>query len=472
MAIDNSSVRYGEEIAHIEPLGIEHVPESERHGKVWSVFALWWGANVELATITTGVAAVSLFGLSFWEAAIGLIIGNVIGALVIGLVSTYGPRLGVPQMVHSRGPFGFFGNFLPGILNLIAGALWFAVNTVLGSFAFTALFHVSFLLALIIMAIIQVIIAVFGYNMIHAVERWMVGLLTVVFIGVSIFAFAHAHYSLPFNTHSLGKYTGITGGIIEAVGLAWSYLLGWTAFGSDYTRYLSRTTRSTHVFGNVAASSFISCLWLELVGVALATIFPVAASGSNPMALLAGIHPQWLVDLTLFAVMLGTITANVLNIYSASLSTLVINVPVKRWLAALAVGTVGAIIAYIGHKTYYVDFENFLFLLAYWLAPWAAVVLVDYFLINNGDYPESIFYNARRIIGRGFWAWVIAIIVSIPFFNQSLYVGPIPSRWGHIGDISYFVSFVVAGFLYWIIGRRQTVVSSESGPSTAESGSL
>lgn len=455
MASNEVEVRYGEEIVQVEPIGIEHIKESERHGRVSSVFTLWFGANVELATLTTGVAAVSLFGLSFWQAAVGLIVGNVVGAAVLGLVSTYGPQLGVPQMVHSRAPFGFFGNFFPGTFNLVAGALWFAVNTVLGTFAVTFLFHTSFLLALIIMAAIQILIAVYGYNMIHAVERWMVGLLTLVFIGVSIFAFTHAHYALPFSTAVLGKYTGITGGIIEAVGLAWSYLLGWTVFGSDYTRYLPRATKARSVFGNAASANFIAALWLELVGVALATIFPKAASGTNPVGLIAGIQPHWLVDITLVAVMLGTITANVLNIYSGSLSALVINAPVKRWMAALAVGVVGAVIAYMAHKAYYVDFENFLFLLGYWIAPWAAVVLVDYFLINQREYPASIFYNPRRIVNRGFWAWIIAIIVSVPFFNQTLYVGPIASHYGHLGDISYYVSFVVAGLIYWRIGRRQ-----------------
>lgn len=457
MAMDQAEARYGEEIVQVEPIGIEHINESERHGGVSSVFTLWFGANVELATLTTGVAAVTLFGLSFWEAAIGLIVGNVIGALVLGLVSTYGPRLGVPQMVHSRAPFGFLGNFLPGIFNLVAGALWFAVNTVLGTFAFTFLFHVDFLIALVIMAFIQVIIAVYGYNMIHAVERWMVGLLTLVFIGVSIFAFSHAHYALPFSTAVLGKYTGITGGIIEAVGLAWSYLLGWTVFGSDYTRYLPKATKSLAVFGNAAGANFVAALWLELVGVALATIFPAAAAGTNPVGLMNAIHPHWLVVVTLLAVILGTITANVLNIYSGSLSALVINVPVKRWMAALAVGVVGTVVAYMGHKAYYVDFENFLFLLGYWIAPWAAIVMIDYFVINKGDYPDGIFYNPRRLFSRGFWVWVIAIVVSIPFFNQSLYTGIFAQHFGHLGDISYYLSFVVAGLLYWMVGKRQTI---------------
>lgn len=455
-ATNNAEPRYGEEVARIEPIGIEHIQESERHGKVSSVFTLWFGANVELATLTTGVAAVGLFGLSFWQAAIGLVIGNIIGASLLGLVSTFGPRLGIPQMVHSRSAFGFFGNFFPGAFNLIAGAMWFAVNTVLGTFAFTTLLHTSFVVGLIIMVIAQVIIAVYGHNMIHAVERWMAGLLTLVFIGVSIFAFSHAHYAVPFDAHSvLGQYSGITGGIIEAVGLALSYLFGWTVFGSDYTRYLPKSTKSGHVFGNAAGANFIAAVWLELVGVALATIFPKAANG-NPIALITGIQPHWLVDFALLAVMFGTVTANVLNIYSGSLSALVINIPIKRWMAAVAVGIVGAIVAYVGHKAYYLNFENFLFLLAYWLAPWSAVVLVDFFLIHKGEYPESMFYNPKRIINRGFWAWLIGIAVSIPFFNQSLYVGAFAYNHGHWGDITYYVSFVVAGVVYWLIGKRQT----------------
>ncbi|NMP21033.1 purine-cytosine permease family protein [Sulfobacillus harzensis] len=447
--------RYGEQVGQVEPIGIEHIDKSERHGKVGSIFTLWFGANVELATITTGVTAVSLFGLSFWQAAFGFLLGNLMGASVQGAVSTFGPRLGVPQMVHSRAPFGFFGNFAPGVLNLIDGALWFAVNTVLGTFAFTTLLHTSFALGLIVMVVAQVILAIYGHNMIHAVERLMAGLLTLVFIAVSIFAFSHAHYGAPFNPHSpLGRYSGISGGMIEAMGLAFSYLLGWTVYASDYTRYLPESTRSAAVFRTAASANFIAGLWLELLGAALAGIFPKAALGINPIALLTGIHPRWLIDLALLAVMVGTVTANVLNIYSGSLSALVINVPLKRWMAAMGVGIVGAIVAYIGHTSFYVSFQNFLFLLGYWLAPWAAVVLVDFFLVHHGQYSVPFFYNPRRRLSRGFWAWLTAIIVSIPFFNQSLYIGPIAARFGHLGDISYYISFIVAGALYAIIAKR------------------
>jgi NCS1 family nucleobase:cation symporter-1 len=189
--------------------------------------------------------------------------------------------------------------------------------------------------------------------------------------------------------------------------------------------------------------------------VALATIFPSQAMSPNPINLLTGIHPSWMVPVILFAVLIGTVTANVLNIYSGSLSALVINIPVKRWMAAVLVGIFGAVLAYVARTSYYLDFENFLFLLAYWLAPWAAVVLVDFFIIRKQRYQTGMFYDPRRFVRPGLWAWVLGIVVSVPFFNQALYVGSFAYHHPHMGDISYYVSFVVAGLSYWIMGRSQ-----------------
>jgi NCS1 family nucleobase:cation symporter-1 len=447
-------VQYRDEIVKIEPKGIEHVVDGERHGRPSSVFTLWFGANVELATLSTGVAAVTLFGLSFTQALVGLLIGNILGALLLGGLSTFGPRLGVPQLVQSRGAFGFFGNFVPGILNVVAGMMWFGVNTVLGVFALVLLTGMPFLLGLLVMVAIQVVLAVYGHNMIHAVERWLAVVLTLVFIGVSLFAFSHVNVAIPFNTKAPLAFGGISGGILEAVALAVSYLLGWTTYASDYTRYLPGETRPRTVFGMASSSNFIACLWLELVGVALALALPKLAAGANPVGIMTGIQPHWLVDVALIAVALGTITANVLNIYSASLSALVINLPVKRWLAAILIGLVGGVVAWIGHTSYYLNFENFLFLLGYWLAPWGAIVMVDYFIHHRGVYNTDRLYDPRRIFGFGVWAWAIGVACSVPFFNQSLYVGSFAYNNPQFGDMSYFVGFVVAGALYWIFGKR------------------
>jgi NCS1 family nucleobase:cation symporter-1 len=143
----------------------------------------------------------------------------------------------------------------------------------------------------------------------------------------------------------------------------------------------------------------------------------------------------------------------VLNIYSSSLSSLVIQVPVKRWMAAVLVGIAGGVVAWLGHTAYYLDYENFLFLLAYWIAPWAAIVMVDYFILHRGRYRTDLLYDPRRVLRPGFWAWIVGVVVSVPFFNQTLYTGFIAQSAPQLGDLSYYVSFVVAGGLYWLLGR-------------------
>ena len=47
-------------------------------------------------------------------------------------------------------------------------------------------------------------------------------------------------------------------------------------------------------------------------------------------------------------------------------------------------------------------------------------------------------------------ALVIGFVVSIPFMNQTLYVGPLVASLGG-ADIAYLVGFLVAGVAYWLL---------------------
>jgi Permease for cytosine/purines, uracil, thiamine, allantoin len=47
--------------------------------------------------------------LEFWWALLAIIVGTMLGALLIALHATQGPKLGVPQTIQSRGQFGFYG---------------------------------------------------------------------------------------------------------------------------------------------------------------------------------------------------------------------------------------------------------------------------------------------------------------------------------------------------------------------------
>src|ERR687886_2888856 len=118
---------YGAKVIAVEPGGAEFVPLHERHGRPVQLLWTWLSPNLEFATVFLGVLATGIIGLSFWQAALAILLGTGLGAFTHGVLSSRGPRHGVPQMVLSRIPFGWWGNALPAGLNaVIAGIGWVA----------------------------------------------------------------------------------------------------------------------------------------------------------------------------------------------------------------------------------------------------------------------------------------------------------------------------------------------------------
>src|SRR3989440_4667823 len=131
---------YGERVATVEPGGVEYIALKERHGKPIDLFWTWLSPNLEFATIFVGTIAITLFGLNLWQTATAVVIGSALGSLTHAILSSWGPKFGVPMMVASRGAFGFLGNILPAGLNAFTGSIgWFIVNSVSGAFALQAL---------------------------------------------------------------------------------------------------------------------------------------------------------------------------------------------------------------------------------------------------------------------------------------------------------------------------------------------
>src|SRR3954453_13821676 len=163
---------YGAKVIAVEPGGAEFVPLRERHGRPAQLLWTWLSPNLEFATVFLGVLATGIIGLSFWQAALAILVGPGLGSFTHGVLSGRGPRYGVPQMVLSRISFGWFGNALPAGLNaVIAGIGWFAVNSVSGALALNALTSLPKWLCLLVVVVLQIVIAFFGHNLVQVFER-------------------------------------------------------------------------------------------------------------------------------------------------------------------------------------------------------------------------------------------------------------------------------------------------------------
>src|SRR4029077_903427 len=112
--------------------------------------------------------------------------------------------------------------------------------------------------------------------------------------------------------------------------------------------------------------------------------------------------------------------------------------------------------------------ETFLLLISYWIAPWLAIVFVDYWL-RKGDYgDESIFYNTGYNRWQGVVAMAAGLIVSVVLFANvgglpdwiEKSIGILVQKNPNLGDITFIVGFIVSGGLYYVfnlgLGKQTT----------------
>ena len=455
---------YGSKVTAIEPGGIEYISDRERHGSPIRLFWTWMSPNMEFATVFVGVLPIAVFGGGFWPTVFGVILGSLLGSITHAILSSMGPRFGVPQMVEGRAAFGFFGNFLPaGLSWLTASFGWFIVNSVSGTFALVTLTSVisnhtaalDFRVAFVIVVVAQVIVAFIGHNMIHSFERIIFPYLTAVFGLATIIILTQAHFGVGFNAGAPVAFGGPSGAFILAVFISYGYAIGWNPFASDYSRYLPRNSNSLRVGLAAGLGVFVSCAVLEIAGAAAATISKL---GANPTEQFTNPLPTWLQVLVLLGIAIGAVAANVLNIYSGSMAflTLGIRLPLekRRAISALVFGAIGLVIglalqANVGPGTKY---ENFLLLITYWITPWLAVIITD-FVLHRGQYPERVFYDMGWANWKGFVAMLAGIVATIPFWDQGdpIPLGIVPKNYPQFGDLSFFAGAIVATVVYLVL---------------------
>jgi NCS1 family nucleobase:cation symporter-1 len=430
----------------IEIHDVAPIPAAERHGKAWHLFTVWSSPNLEFATVFIGFLAVIAFGLNVWQAIAAVVVGNTLAAITHGVLSTWGPKHGLPQMVLSRSAFGKWGNLIPaGLSTLVAGIGWFAVNSTSGAFALQALTGMPIEGSLAIIVLAQIGIAFVGHNLIQKFERYAFFYLVVVFGIASIIVLSQGNFSVPADKSSFNLI-----GFTLTAAAAYGYTAGWTAFASDYTRYLPENTNSRQLGWAAGLGNWFATTLLMSVG---AVAWTVASPDGNPTANFTGLlHNDLLAGLVLLGIAVGSVGANVLNVYSGAMSFLAmgfnLGFKTRRAIMVALAGIIGSITAYSAIKGDFVgSFEGFLLVVSYWVAPWIAVVLTDWLV--RGRKLDANLENSKNWAGPV--AFVLATVVSIyAFCNQLAYTGPLAKAWA-VGDITPLVGFALAAVLYAVL---------------------
>ena len=150
---------------------------------------------------------------------------------------------------------------------------------------------------------------------------------------------------------------------------------------------------------------FLSCVALETVGAAAATITSAGKFAANPTAGFTSHLPTGLADVTLLAIALGAVCANALNVYSGSMSFLALGIrlplTLRRAIVALVFGVAGFFLALSGLHDAGTKYNNFLLVIAYWIGPWLGVFFTDQFL-RRGKRVDGLLFDRKHRPWAGF----------------------------------------------------------------------
>ena len=187
--IEDEAIRGG----LVEQHHVAVIPEADRQGKPRDQFTLWFAANANVVNFTLGVLAIE-FGLNLFWALIGIVVGNVLGMLLTALHAWQGPRLGVPQMIQSRGQFGFYGASFILIVSIVLDIGYLAASQVLqGDSLHLLASGLSVQVWIIIVTIPALALAIYGYKWIHQAQKVMTAIFAVVIVVALIQAAAYSH---------------------------------------------------------------------------------------------------------------------------------------------------------------------------------------------------------------------------------------------------------------------------------------
>ena len=270
--------------------------------------------------------------------------------------------------------------------------------------------------------------------------------LGVMFAALAVIAYAKTGVNFPAYEASTSFGTYFWALVVAAV---FSYLMSWSPYASDYTRYLPQGASKLRLVAYTTAGGAIASAWTELAG------FFVFVAANNPslnaIAALASASGGYSI-LTLFTVVLGALAADALNLYTNSLSALVLYGKAGRVRTVLLAGVIGFFLALIGSSNFGSFYSNFLLTLDYWITPWIGVMLGAFFVRRVRSGVES----AGDFKRDGLVSYLVGLAVSTPFMNLSSYgvkyVGAVANLMGG-ADVSYFVAFAAALATYVVLSR-------------------
>ncbi len=453
----------------VEQRGIDLVSPTQRYGKSFDLFFLWAGTTTNIFTVSYGAMLVILFGLSFWQAAAVIVVGNILAYPLLSLTSVTGPVTGTTTITISRSSFGPNGARIAGILSWLmligfeAGGLilvYYAVSSLIGNIAGVTPDGGVQIALIIALGAIQMVLPLVGHKLLMVAQKNATIIFAISFVVLAFLILPQANFDNGDGASPAA--------LVSACGLVMvSGGLSWAPSGANFSRYLPANSSQPAVGFWAAMGGFVPYVLLQTLGAAMATVtVGDSLDLSDPLAVPAVLAPAFAIPF-LILVAVGLLIQNGTNLYSSGLNLQTAGLKVPRMLIVVTDTIACIIIAIIAtsQSTFYDLLSAFIGSMSIWLAPWVAVFIVDW-AQRRGSYnlaglegkPGSAYWGTNGIRLPGMIALITGMIFAALCANTGYFVGPLAALWNSADpmaspDLSIPVGMLVAGVIYALTNR-------------------
>jgi nucleobase:cation symporter-1, NCS1 family len=466
------------------PLWNPDLAPTTLQARTWSTYniaALWIGMSVVITTYTLA-SAVMQQGMTWWQAMITILLGNVIVLVPMVLNAHAGTKYGVSFPVLCRAAFGVRGANVPAMLRAIVACGWFGIQTWIGGLALHQLLAAAWLgwndvpaalwIAFLAFWLVQVAIILRGLEGIRMLESWSAPLLLGG--GVALLWWA------------VDAGGGMGRILVESQKLQQAQTPFWTLFPAaltanvgywatlslnipDFTRY-AKNQRSQILGQALGLPTTMTAFAFIGVAVTSATIVIFGEAIWDPIVLIARIGSPAVIIISALIVLAAQLTTNMAaNVVSPAndFSSLA-----PRRISYVTGGLITAVIGIVMMPwKLYADAAAYIFT---WLIGYSSlmgaiggVLIADYWIVRKCtlSVPDLFALDGRYsyrngINGRAMAALVLSILPVLPGFIRAAATpgGQVanPTVFDTLYTYAWFVTFALSVVIYLLLMRSRT----------------
>jgi nucleobase:cation symporter-1, NCS1 family len=449
--------------------------------RTWSTYniaALWIGMSVVITTYTLA-SGLMQEGMTWWQAMLTILLGNVVVLVPMVLNAHAGTKYGISFPVLCRASFGVRGANVPAMLRAAVACGWFGIQTWIGALALDALLRAASdrwaqlpgapVLAFALFWLVQVAIIFRGTEGIKALESWSAPLLLAGGAALLVWAVLNGgglgHVLVQSQRLQSGR-TSFAALFPAALTANVGYWATLSLNIPDFTRY-AKSQRSQVVGQALGLPTTMTAFAFLGVAVTSATIVVFGEAIWDPVALIARIGSPPMIIVGALVVLIAQLTTNMAaNVVSPSNDFSNLS---PRRISYVTGGLITAVLGVLMMPwRLYADASAYIFT---WLVGYSSlmgalggILIADYWVLRRQHLAVSDLFRLRGaytyrngVNWRAMTALAIALAPVVPGFARAAVtpggVVASPDVFDRLYAYAWFVTFGLSFVVYLVLAR-------------------